>query len=165
MQLEERLESLQAETDKLLVEITGLRRKCPEEIRERFALGLEDLDRCIPGVGEALSPLEADPRLDQASVDALTHELTRLRDLNEVSMPSHGVPLFSSLVMVQSIPLLVAKLKRAQTVLEDSAKSHHQSPSQSQEGQKLPAQLSDMLTRQRRITRQQDLAAKLLAQQ
>lgn len=84
MQLEEKLETLQAETDKLLVEITELRRTCPEEIRDRFALGLEDLERSIPGVEKVLCPLEADPCLNQSSVECLVQELGRLRDLNEV---------------------------------------------------------------------------------
>ena len=84
-QLESRLEGLQAGTDQLLVEITELRRRCPAEIRDKFVLGLEDLERAMPGVQEVLSPLEASLDVHPETVDNLLGELARLRQLNEVS--------------------------------------------------------------------------------
>lgn len=84
VQLESRLESLQAETDKLLVDITELRRHCPAELRDLFVLGLEDLERAMPGVKDVLSPLEVSMEMRQETLDKLLVELERLRQLNDV---------------------------------------------------------------------------------
>lgn len=82
--LESQLESLQAETDQLLVAVTEMRRKCPEDVKKRFAWELEDLERCMPGVQDILSPLPEDPKMDTDALNALSGELERLKSLNEV---------------------------------------------------------------------------------
>lgn len=82
--MEAKLEGLQAETDELLVKITELRRSCPEKIREKFFLQLEDLERAMPGVSETLSPLDINTELDDAVLDGLINQLGRLKELNEV---------------------------------------------------------------------------------
>ncbi|PJF19889.1 Stress response RCI peptide [Paramicrosporidium saccamoebae] len=134
-ELEAKLEGLQSETDELLVKIAALRRTCPDNIRERFFMQLEDLERAMPGVKETLAPMEVNLEMNELALEGLIQQLEKLKGLNQ----------------------LVAKLRRARTVLTETS---------TLEESKAPAEdLSDMLSRQRRITRQHDLASKLLAQQ
>lgn len=147
-QLEGQLETLQVETDQLLVEIAELRRTCPEALQQRFALDMADLERLMPGIGETLSPItdiKDGPHLDVAeeTTDRLVVTLARLRDMNE------------------SIPELAAKLKRAQMVFKDTNASNGTGGSSRKNFQ----ELNSMMHKQRRILRQHDLATKLLQQQ
>lgn len=82
--LETELEKLQRDTDMLLVKITELRRSCPEMIRERFHLTVEDLERAMPGVAPHLAPLPVSLNITEADIDALVGELERLQKLNKV---------------------------------------------------------------------------------
>lgn len=66
------------------MQITELRRRCPEAVQGRFALDLQDLERMMPGVEKTLAPLEADPELGDQVVESLLGELERLRRLNQV---------------------------------------------------------------------------------
>lgn len=150
------METLQLETDKLLVEITEMRRRCPEEVRTKFSLDLEDLERTMPGVREYLSPLEVNPQLDERAVEGLVAELEKLRTLNQVHSSSLHSPF--TFPLQQSIPTLVAKLERAQTILNDSTKVVEAN------GSAAIKPLSELLCRQRRIARQHDLACRLLSQ-
>ena len=149
-QLEAKLEKIQVETDKLLVDIAELRRTCPESIRSRFALDVEDLERAMPGVTAVLVP-ETDTihtDIDEQTVARLVESLERLKEMNH------------------SIPELVAKLKRAQQLCSQPVSSLGPT------NVAMPASnspntenINEMLHKQRRINRQHDLAAKLLAQQ
>lgn len=150
VQLESRLEELQLETDKLLVAIAEMRRTCPDSIRRRFALDVEDFERTMSGIGPHLAPdpLKIQADMDETVVERLVSTLGRLKDLN------------------QSIPALVAKLTRAQTVLSDaSAQGRTAGAGRSAADGIRKENLSEALNKQRRINRQHDLAAKLLAQQ
>ncbi len=147
-QLEARLEELQSETDRLLVRIADLRRTVPEEVRRRFAYQLEELEHNIPASAESLYSMEPTTanvsnaaEMDQTVVDALIASLQRLQGMN------------------QSIPQLVAKLQRAQVVLADDP-GKGSSPAISKS-----LLITDALSRQLRLNRQHELAAKLLALQ
>jgi chromosome segregation ATPase len=83
--LETKLEGLQAETDNLLVEITTLRRTCPENIREKFFMQLEDLERAMPGVKETLAPMEVNLEMNELALESLIQQLEKLKSLNQVS--------------------------------------------------------------------------------
>lgn len=150
VQLESRLEELQLETDKLLVDIAEMRRTCPDSIRRRFALDVEDFERTVSGMGPCLTPdpLQIQADMDEAVVERLLSTLGRLRGLN------------------QSIPELVAKLKRAQTVLSDvPLQGRTIGTLKGAAGSLSNENLTEALNKQRRINRQHDLATKLLAQQ
>lgn len=148
-QLESRLEAVQLETDKLLVDIAEMRRTCPDSIRSRFALDVEDFERTMSGIGPYLSPdpLNIQADMEETVVEDLVSTLGRLKDLN------------------QSIRELVAKLKRAQAVLSDAPSQEKAvGVSKGTTNNVSNENLNEALNRQRRINRQHDLAAKLLAQ-
>lgn len=141
MNLEARLESLQVETDKLLVKISELRRSCPEAIRDKFAVTVEQLEKAMPGISAYLPQLPINPSINENDVEALVGELERLEKLNK------------------EIPQLVSKLQRAKVVIGDAPELASAKGSAAQ--MCLP---TDALYQQRRIARQHDLAAKLLSQ-
>lgn len=148
-QLESRLEAVQLETDKLLVDIAEMRRTCPDRIRSRFALDVEDLERTMSGIGPFLAPdpLNTQADMDETVVERLVSTLERLKDLN------------------QSIRKLVEKLKRAQAVLSDVPSQEKAMGADRGATNNISTEnLNEVLNRQRRINRQHDLAAKLLAQ-
>jgi hypothetical protein len=87
-QLETRLEGLQVETDELLVKIAEFRRTCPEKVRQKFYLQLEDLERAMPGITETLSPLEVNFEMNESALDVLLEQLDKLKNLNQVRQKS-----------------------------------------------------------------------------
>lgn len=145
--MEFKLKELQKKADELLTEVAQLRRDCPTELRSSFESFIADQQKLnLPEFYlENSNKIYAENiQLDPSQLGRLGDELDRLQKLN------------------QSIPDLAAKLERAKAVLDDAPKNG----AQSEEHQIINTdQLSEMEARQRQITRQMDLAGRLLSLQ
>ena len=130
------------QADGLLVEVARLRREFPDSLRNQFEAFFTETEK-INSVIDTSNPEENENfEIDHFQFDRLSKELTRLHALNT------------------TIPDLTAKLQRARAVLDDApvvGKPAVDSASVTVD------KLSEMETRQRQITRQMDLASRLLS--
>lgn len=145
--LEGRLEDLQIETDNLLVKVAKERREAPQRL-------LDNLLTSIQG---------AEDKINTENVSKITEFMANneiAEELQSESLIDVQVRFISEMQRLQQLtetmPSLVGKIERAQTVLLDS-KQKNISPEDELFG-------DGELTRQKRIALQNDLASKIMNQ-